>query len=137
MTACRDVARAGPQVRRRGGALLRCGMIGLGVLLLVGCGGDPRKDLDGRLDTLVGQTESEVVRRMGKPSREIRYANGQSVLHYVVDFPAFGGPNFTVGYGNPMGRNCDIALRIVAGRVQSHSFTGDVCGVGGLPYIAP
>ncbi len=118
--------------------MTRCNTLVLGlVLLLAGCAGDSAKTLASRLDPLVGQPESEVRRRMGPPTREATAAGGATVLHYVVDFPSWGGPNFTVGYGNPTGRACDIALRFEAGRMAGYSFTGDVCGVGGLPFIAP
>jgi len=102
-------------------------------LLAVGCATQGPDDLRARLAPLVGQSEAEVVRRMGPPAR----TDPGPVLRYVVNWPYVGGPNFTVGYDQPLGRQCDIALRFVDGRLAAFDVTGSVCGMGGLPYIAP
>ena len=102
-------------------------------LLAAGCATQGPDDLRARLEPLVGRSEAEIVGRMGPPSR----TESGPVLHYVVNWPTVGGPNFTVGYGQPLGRQCDIALRFADGRLAAFDFAGSVCGMGGLPYIAP
>ena len=103
------------------------------VLALSACATDMQADLRQRLDPLVGQTQAELVRRVGTPSRT---APGP-VLHYVIFWPTMGGPNSNAGWNVPLGHQCDIAFRIEGGRVAGYSFTGSVCGMGGLPYVAP
>lgn len=108
-------------------------MILAAALALPGCATDMQADLRARLDPLVGQSQAELVRRVGTPSRT---ALGP-VLHYVIFWPTMGGPNSNAGWNTPLGQECDIAFRIEAGRVAGYSFTGSVCGMGGLPYVAP
>jgi hypothetical protein len=86
-----------------------------------------------QLNTLVGGTEADLVRRMGQPTRTTD-AGGQRALVYYLDWPGSAGKN--AGVPGP-DRFCELTFPIAGGKVASHAARGKACGWDGFPEIAP
>lgn len=110
--------------------------------VLAGCVQVPgRRD---RLDQLVGQPETLVVRTMGVPERTIE-TDGHRFLAYVERQPAsFAGYDMFDGFGRygTLGyrrlgfeaapelyeRSCETTFEVVGGKVAGYTLHGDGCG---------
>ena len=120
----------------------------LPLLALAACTTGP--DRPALLNSLVGQSETEVVRVLGVPSRTYETA-GHKFLAYteqratVVDggpafFGGYGGfgygafgPGFGWGYGSAfpaqvIPRICETTFDVAGGRVLGWSLRGNACG---------
>ncbi len=97
------------------------------------------------LNTLVGQSQTELVRRMGVPSRSFT-ADGRTFLAYDEERSSTvytGGPFFVGGFGGFRGggfgysagfpteivpRSCETTFEIVNDHVVTWALRGNACG---------
>ncbi len=105
-------------------------------VLLAAC--TPAIDRPAFLATFVGQPDTEVVRRLGVPSRTYE-ANGHQFLAYAehrtevlsagVGFGGFGffGPSFGFSPSEVIDRGCETTFEVVNGRVATWSLRGNAC----------
>ena len=112
--------------------------------LLAACSTGP--DRAAFLNTLIGASETDLVRQLGVPSRTFDtpghhfLAYAERRLDYIPGGPFFGGYGFGPGYGYGFGglgaafppevidRQCETTFDVVGGRVQSWAFRGNACG---------
>ncbi len=95
------------------------------------------------LTSLIGQPETTVIQQLGVPSRSFE-AGGHRYLAYderrvdvIPPPPLFGGGFYGAGFGYGYGygfapeiveRGCETTFDIVAGRVQTWTLHGSLCG---------
>ena len=104
--------------------------------LLAGCASDTRQNLEARLAPLVGLPETELTRRLGRPSSVAELA-GQRTIVYFEAWTLQGGQNGGTPYEQPPGRFCEISFTAAQGKVLAYSLRGVTCGWGGRPFILP
>ena len=90
------------------------------------------------LNTLVGQPETELVRRMGVPNRSFEVQGRKFLAYSEHQVVAYRGGPFVGPWGGPYGPYgfagrvvdwpCETTFELVGGRVQSWSLRGDGCG---------
>ena len=108
--------------------------------LLAACQQPTMQDRQAALQPLVGQSESDLVRRMGVPTRSFD-ADGHRFLAYLQrDVTVLPGQGpwqpFWGGwwYHGPdvapevIDRVCETTFEITAGKVQSYQLRGNACG---------
>ncbi len=101
---------------------------------LAGCAdGNSLGTYEKQLNTLVGQSEADLTRRMGTPT-SVTDAGGQRTLVYYLDWPGWAGKQG--GVPGP-DRYCRITFPIQGGKVASYAVRGQACGWDGYPMIAP
>jgi hypothetical protein len=108
-------------------------------LLLAGCA-DLLAQREAYLNTLVGQSEENVVRTLGVPTRTVD-SNGHRFLAYTesrLDIVPTG-PIMPWGWRNGWGygggfpsevvqRVCETTFEVVDGRVKGYTLRGNACG---------
>jgi len=111
------------------------------VPLLAGCNTPTPPDRQAALDQLVGQSEADVVRQMGIPTRAFE-TDGHRFLAYLerrVDVTPGTGPwaPFWGHWGGSYGPDvppavvdysCETTFEITGGKVQSFQRRGNACG---------
>ncbi len=112
------------------------------VLLLCGCARDSARELDAKLNPLVGRPTMDVVGVLGMPDRVTLVEGeppGRAQLHYRLIWPltVVREQPMPVGMQTPYAQVCDIVFTTAEARVAGYSYEGPVCGWGGLPGVAP
>jgi hypothetical protein len=111
------------------------------LLLLSGCANlaEMRAERDAQLASFIGQSEADLVRALGVPSRQFD-ADGHRFLAYVerrVELVPGSIPfrpyRFGYGYGpgfppQAIERSCETTFEVVTGKVLSYAIRGDACG---------
>lgn len=107
--------------------------------LLAACA--PAFDRPAFLASLVGQPDTEVVRRLGVPSRTydadghrfLAYAEHRSeILSTGIGYGGFGsfgdfGPSFGFSPSEVIDRTCETTFEVVNGRVTTWTLRGNAC----------
>ena len=110
------------------------------LVLLSGCvsPAEMRAERDAQLGSFIGQSESDLVRALGVPSRQFE-ADGHRFLAYVTRrvelvpgtmplLPYRYGFGYATGFGpQAIERSCETTFEIVAGKVFSFSLRGNAC----------
>jgi hypothetical protein len=113
----------------------------IAVPLLAGCATGALQEREAVLGQLIGQSEAELVRQMGVPTRAFE-ADGHRFLAYLerrVDVIPGTGPwapfwGRRWGYYGPdfppqvVERACETTFEIAGGKVQSFQLRGNACG---------
>jgi hypothetical protein len=120
---------------------MRLPLILLAALALAGCNAQRIAERDAYLGQFIGQSEADLVRQAGVPSRAVE-AGGRRFIVYEdrrVDFipgaPAvpYGpfGPRFGYGYGASAPQAielvCETTFEISAGKVSGFNLRGNAC----------
>lgn len=128
-------------VGRGSGGVVKLRLIVLaGVSLVTACASGPTKEEKVRLDALIGQTQVDVVRAWGVPSRTYE-ANGHLFMAYVDNETgsSAGSMNFGMGGwgGNGWGyggmpasyysSSCQTTFELVKGTVTGWTVRGNGC----------
>lgn len=121
---------------------LRCAGLAAAVLVLAGCARDSAREMEAKLNPLVGRPTGDVAIALGMPDRVTVLDGappGRADLHYRLIWPLLVGRQqaMPVGAENPYALVCDIVFHAAEARVAGYSYEGPVCGWGGLPDMAP
>ncbi len=115
---------------------MRNALLILCAVLLAAC--TPAIDRPAFLASFIGQPGTEVVRRLGVPSRTyeadghqfLAYAEHRSeVLSTGTDLGGFGffGPRFGFSSSEVIDRGCETTFEVVNGRVATWALRGNAC----------
>lgn len=110
------------------------------LFLLAGCTSlaDLRAEREAQLGSFIGQSEADLVRTLGVPSRQFE-TDGHRFLAYLerrVDFVPGYSPfrPYRYGFGFAPGfppqaieRSCETTFEIVTGQVFSYALRGNAC----------
>jgi len=115
-----------------------------GVPLVAGCVDPNEVALEARLQTLVGGSEADLVRRLGAAPTQVVDRGGIRYLSWMYFWPVqpygtVAAAPSAVPYGAPdrSNRFCETTFAVEQGRVAGYSLRGDWCGWGGYPHVAP
>jgi hypothetical protein len=105
--------------------------------LLAACGEGPREQLEGRLQGLVGASETDLVRRMGgEPTRVVEQGSTRYVS-WTILWPTYPNGPVVPEEAEQAGRFCETTFAVEQGRVAGYGLRGEGCGQGGFPRVAP
>ena len=112
---------------------MRPTMIAMLVLACAGCVRQGPSPLQIKLASMVGQSETSVVRQWGVPNQTFTTA-GHRFIAYVQlrhDLVPGGGPWGPPWWGwggsQVITRSCEVTLEIKAGKVAGYSYRGGAC----------
>ncbi len=109
--------------------------------LLAGCVDSGRVGQEARLQTLVGGSEDDLVRRMGAAPSRVSEQGSLRYLSWMHYWPEQGhgaiAPTREPGESGRVARFCETTFAVEQGRVAGYSLRGDSCGWGGYPRVAP
>jgi hypothetical protein len=122
----------------------RIALVALASLPLVAGCVDPNKvGLEARLQTLVGGSEQDLVRRLGAAPTQVVERGGIRYVSWMYFWPeqSYGAvamaPSATPGAADRTTRFCEATFAVEQGRVGGYSLRGDWCAWGGYPRVAP
>jgi hypothetical protein len=115
----------------------------IAVPLLAGCVDSGRVGQEARLQTLVGGSEQDLVRRMGSPASKVTEQGGPRYMSWMHSWPGQSPGMMAMPSdrmpGDAVGaaRFCETTFALDQGRVAGYSLRGDSCGWGGYPRVEP
>jgi hypothetical protein len=120
----------------------RIAMAALAALpLLAGCVNSAQVGQEARLQSLVGNSEQDLVRRMGAAPTRVTEQGGLRYVSWMHYWPEQGAmattPPVQPAGAVPTTRFCETTFAVDQGRVAGYSMRGDYCGWGGYPRVAP
>jgi hypothetical protein len=110
-------------------------MVGVALAAVcAGCAPQGPSKLDVKLASMVGESETDVVRQFGVPMRTIETGGHRFIAYFesrqqlVPGVGPWGPPWWGWSGSAVITRSCEVTFEIDAGKVKGYSLRGDGCG---------